>query len=151
MTTERETTAGARSEELFARARSLMPGGVNSPVRAFAAVGGTPRFIERGDGSFLWDVDGNRYVDFVMSWGPLINGHAFPPVVEAIGRTAAHGTSFGAPTRLEIELAELVVRAVPSIEMVRFVSSGTEAAMSAIRLARGYTGRELIVKFAGNY
>jgi len=120
-------------------------------VRAFAAVGGTPLFIERGDGAYIWDVDGNRYLDFVMSWGPLIHGHAFPPVVEQIQHAAARGTSFGAPTEQEVVLASIVTDALPSVEMVRFVSSGTEAAMSAIRLARGYTGRDLIVKFAGNY
>lgn len=139
------------STRLFQRARTLIPGGVNSPVRAFAAVGGTPRFIERGNGPLLWDVDGNRFVDYVMSWGPLINGHAFPPVVEALEKTARLGTSFGAPHPFEVTLAEMVSKAMPAVEMVRFVSSGTEAAMSAIRLARGFTGRDKIVKFAGNY
>jgi glutamate-1-semialdehyde 2,1-aminomutase len=139
------------SNELFARARGLIPGGVNSPVRAFAAVGATPRFIERGEGPYLVDVDGNRYIDYVMSWGPLIHGHAFPPVVEAIERTARLGTSFGAPSPLEVELAAAVTSAMPSVELIRFVSSGTEAAMSAIRVARAFTGRDLIVKFAGNY
>lgn len=139
------------SADWFERAQEIIPGGVNSPVRAFAAVGGTPPFIERGEGPYLWDVDGNRYVDYVMSWGPLILGHAFAPVVEAIGEAAARGTSFGAPSPDEVRLAELVVDAMPSVEMVRFVSSGTEAAMSAIRLARGFTGRDRIVKFAGNY
>jgi len=124
---------------------------VSSPVRAFTAVGGTPRFIERGQGPLLWDVDGNEYIDFVMSWGPLIHGHAFPPVVRAVAEAAASGTSFGAPTKREVRLAELIVDAVPSAEMVRFVSSGTEATMSAIRLARGWTARDKIVKFAGNY
>lgn len=141
----------SRSAELFERARRVLPGGVNSPVRAFAAVGGTPRFMAEGKGPYLWDVDGNRYIDYVMSWGPLIHGHAFPPVLRAIDVAAASGTSFGTPTPGEVTLAEMVVEAVPSIEMVRFVSSGTEATMSAIRLARGYTGRDLIVKFAGNY
>jgi glutamate-1-semialdehyde 2,1-aminomutase len=128
-----------------------MPGGVNSPVRAFRAVGGTPPIVDRGAGARLWDVDGREYLDFVGSWGPLILGHAHPAVVEAITRAAEKGSSFGAPTELEAELAEAVIAAVPSIDMVRFVSSGTEATMSALRLARGATGRELIVKFAGGY
>jgi glutamate-1-semialdehyde 2,1-aminomutase len=128
-----------------------MPGGVNSPVRAFAAVGGTPLFIERASGAHVWDVDGNRYVDYVMSWGPLIHGHAFGPVVRALEAAAPYGTTYGAPTGAEVLLAEAVVDAVPSIEMIRFVSSGTEAAMSAVRLARAATGRAAIVKFAGNY
>jgi len=145
------TPSTCRSSELFERARRLMPGGVNSPVRAFAAVGGTPRFMARGAGCCLWDVDGAEYLDFVMSWGPLIHGHAFPLVLRAIEEAAAAGTSFGAPTEREVVLAETVIGAVPSIEMVRFVSSGTEATMSAIRLARGYTGRDRIIKFAGNY
>lgn len=140
-----------RSEDLFAAAQGVIPGGVNSPVRAFAAVGGTPRFIERGSGPWIWDVDGNRYIDYVMSWGPLIHGHAYGPVVYAVESAAAYGTSYGAPTRAEVDLAERVVESVPSVEMVRFVNSGTEATMSAIRLARGYTGRDVIVKFAGNY
>lgn len=140
-----------KSRTLFRRAQALIPGGVNSPVRAFRAVGGSPRFIERGAGAYLWDADGNRYVDYVMSWGPLINGHAFGPVVYAIESSAAYGTSFGAPTAAEVDLAETVVDAVPSVEMVRFVSSGTEATMSALRLARAATGRDVIVKFAGNY
>lgn len=128
-----------------------MPGGVNSPARAFGAVGGEPIVIERGQGAYLWDVDGNRYVDYVGSWGPQILGHAHPAVVEAVASAARRGTSFGAPTEAENELAELIIAAVPSIEKVRLVSSGTEATMSAIRLARGYTGRDVIVKFAGNY
>ncbi len=128
-----------------------MPGGVNSPARAFGAVGGQPVVVDRGEGCYLWDVDGNRYIDYVASWGPLILGHRHPSVVEAIERTLSHGTTFGAPTRWENELAELVVEAFPSIERVRFVNSGTEASMSAIRLARGYTGRDKIVKFAGCY
>lgn len=140
-----------RSRALFARAEEVLPGGVSSPVRAFNAVGGDPRFIARGSGPYLWDVDGNRYSDFVMSWGPLIHGHAFPAVVEAIESVAPYGTSYGAPTETEVILAEELVNAVPSIDMVRFVSSGTEATMSAIRLARAYTGRDAIVKFAGNY
>jgi glutamate-1-semialdehyde 2,1-aminomutase len=140
-----------RSEELFSRARRVIPGGVNSPVRAFSAVGGTPRFIDHAAGPYLWDVDGNRYVDFVMSWGPLIHGHAFGPVVAAIHHAAEQGTSFGAPTESEVTLASLIADAMPAVQMVRFVNSGTEAAMSAVRLARGVTGRDLIVKFAGNY
>src|SRR5579884_1261167 len=129
------------SDRIFGRSQALMPGGVNSPVRAFKAVGGTPPVIARGAGSHIWDVDGREYVDYVGSWGPLILGHAHPAVVEAVQKAATDGTSFGAPTEREAELAELVIEAVPSIEMVRFVSSGTEAAMSAMRLARGATGR----------
>ncbi len=140
-----------RSDELFAHAREIIPGGVNSPVRAFKAVGGQPRFIERGAGAYLYDVDGNRYIDYVLSWGPLIHGHAHPHVIEAITRTAADGTSFGAPTELEVRLAEMVIAAMPTIEMVRFVNSGTEATMSALRLARAYTRRNKIIKFAGGY
>src|SRR3954463_9238765 len=140
-----------RSHMLFERAQQLMPGGVNSPARAFGGVGGEPVVIERGEGPYIWDVDGNHYVDYVGSWGPLILGHAhrggFPPFKKAAGR----GTSFGAPTEAENELAELIIEAVPSIEKVRLVNSGTEATMSAIRLARGFTGRDVIVKFAGNY
>jgi len=141
----------SRSGELFEEAKRLIPGGVNSPVRAFRSVGGVPRFIERGEGAYLYDVDGNRYIDYVLSWGPLILGHAHPAVVQAITEQAARGTSFGAPTELETDLARLVAEAVPSIEMVRFVSSGTEATMSALRLARAYTGRHKIVKFEGCY
>ncbi|MEP7199755.1 MAG: glutamate-1-semialdehyde 2,1-aminomutase, partial [Chloroflexota bacterium] len=139
------------SEKLFAEAQRLMPGGVNSPVRAFKSVGGTPRFIARGEGAYLFDVDGNRYIDYVMSWGPLILGHAHPAVVEAIRAQAARGTSYGAPTELEVELARLITHAMPSIEMIRFVNSGTEATMSALRLARAFTGRTKIIKFAGGY
>ncbi|MGH2447006.1 MAG: glutamate-1-semialdehyde 2,1-aminomutase [Chloroflexota bacterium] len=139
------------SRELYQRARAVMPGGVSSPVRAYQAVGGEPPFIERGDGPWIWDVDGNRYLDYVLSWGPLINGHAYAPAVRAIEEQVPYGTSFGAPTQSELQLAETLVEAVQSLEMVRFVSSGTEAAMSAIRLARAATGRDLIVKFAGNY
>ena len=145
------TQATNRSSQLFMNAQRLIPGGVNSPVRAFRGVGGTPRFIERGQGAYLYDADGNRYIDYVLSWGPLILGHAHPLVVEAIAFQAARGTSFGAPTELETELASLVIEAVPSIDMVRFVSSGTEATMSALRLARAYTGRHKIVKFEGCY
>jgi glutamate-1-semialdehyde 2,1-aminomutase len=140
-----------RSRSAFARAKRLIPGGVNSPARAFGAVGGEPPFIARGEGPYLYDVDGNRYLDYVGSWGPLILGHAHPRVVEAVTAAMRDGASFGAPTERESELAELIIDAVPSIEMVRLVSSGTEASMSAIRLARGFTGRDLIVKFAGCY
>jgi glutamate-1-semialdehyde 2,1-aminomutase len=140
-----------RSEELFAEAVELMPGGVSSPVRAFKAVGGTPVFVERGEGAYLVDVDGNRYVDYVLSWGPLILGHAHPRVVAALEETVRRGTSYGAPSPLEVELARLVTEAVPSIELVRFVNSGTEATMSAIRLARAFTRRSKIVKFTGCY
>ena len=139
------------SRRVFDRAKRLMPGGVNSPARAFGAVGGEPIVFERGEGAYLYDVDGNRYIDYVGSWGPMILGHRHPKVIEALEQALARGTSFGAPTEAENELAELVVAAVPSVEKVRFVNSGTEATMSAIRLARGYTGREMIVKFAGNY
>jgi glutamate-1-semialdehyde 2,1-aminomutase len=128
-----------------------MPGGVNSPARAFGAVGGTPIVIARGAGAFLWDIDDNRYIDYVASWGPLILGHAHPQVVAAVQDAATRGTSFGAPTEAENTLAELIMAAVPSIERVRLVNSGTEATMSAIRLARGFTGRDAVVKFAGNY
>ena len=141
----------SRSEELFQRARSVIPGGVDSPVRAFGAVGGTPRFIERGDGAYVVDVDGNRAVDYVQSWGALLFGHARAEIVEAAGAAASRGTSFGAPTLAEVELAERIVDAVPGVEQVRLVSSGTEAAMSTIRLARGATGRDLLVKFDGCY
>ena len=140
-----------RSEALFARAQAVIPGGVNSPVRSFGAVGGTPPFIARGAGARVWDVDGNSYVDFLGSWGPLVLGHAHPAVVEAVQRAAADGTSFGAPTEREVHLAELVVAAVPSIELLRLVSSGTEAVMSAVRVARAFTGRAKLVKFNGNY
>ena len=143
-----ETT---QSEKLFAEAQQLIPGGVDSPVRAFRSVGGTPRFISRGEGAAVWDADGNRYTDYVLSWGPLILGHAYPTVVEALQEAAGKGTSYGAPTALENELARLVIDTVPSIEMIRFVNSGTEATMSALRLARAFTGRSKIVKFAGCY
>lgn len=139
------------NRSLFERAKRVMPGGVNSPVRAFKGVGGTPLFLVRGDGARVYDADGREYIDYVGSWGPLILGHAHPAVVSAVSRAAAAGTSFGAPNPLEIELAEIVIRAMPSIELVRFVNSGTEACMSALRLARAYTQRELIVKFAGCY
>ncbi len=140
-----------RSHQLFAVARQLIPGGVNSPARAFGAVGGEPIVFARGEGAYLFDVDGNRYIDYVGSWGPMILGHAHPDVVQAIQQAARRGTSFGAPTEAENELASLIIDAVPSVEKVRLVNSGTEATMSAIRLARGATGRDLIVKFAGNY
>lgn len=141
----------SQSEALFQTAQQLIPGGVNSPVRAFRSVGGTPRFIERGQGAYIWDADGNRYIDYILSWGPLILGHAHEAVVQAIVETAARGTSYGAPTRLENELAELVIQTIPSVEMIRFVNSGTEACMSALRLARAYTKRDKIIKFAGCY
>jgi glutamate-1-semialdehyde 2,1-aminomutase len=140
-----------RSEELFERARRAIPGGVNSPVRAFGAVGGTPRFAVRGEGAYVIDADGNRYIDLVQSWGALLFGHARPEIVEAARAAAARGTTFGAPTEGEVELAERITAAMPSVEMVRLVSSGTEAAMSAIRLARGFTGRDLVLKFEGCY
>src|SRR5678810_627694 len=139
------------SERLFAKAVDLIPGGVNSPVRAFRGVGGTPRFIRSARGATITDVDGNTYIDYVGSWGPMILGHADEEVVAAIQEVAASGTSFGAPTELEVELAQEVIDAVPSIEMVRMLSSGTEATMSAIRLARGVTGRTKLVKFEGCY
>lgn len=140
-----------RSEQLFARARQIIPGGVNSPVRAFRAVGGQPVFIDHGAGAYLYDVDGNQYIDYVGSWGPLIFGHARAEVVEAITRAAQRGTSYGAPTEAETLLAELVIEAMPNVEMVRFVNSGTEATMSALRVARAFTGRQKILKFAGGY
>ncbi|HLF67839.1 MAG TPA: glutamate-1-semialdehyde 2,1-aminomutase [Gaiellaceae bacterium] len=140
-----------RSEELYARARELMPGGVSSPVRAFRAVGGTPFFVERGEGAYLVDVDGRRYVDYVLSWGPLVLGHAHPRVAAVLEQAVRRGTSYGTPSPLEVELAELIRAAMPSLEMLRFVSSGTEATMSALRLARAFTGRSKVVKFTGCY
>jgi glutamate-1-semialdehyde 2,1-aminomutase len=140
-----------QSEALFARAKQSIPGGVNSPVRAFRGVGGSPRFIARGDGSHFFDVDGNEYIDYIGSWGPLILGHRPKPVIDALTSVLELGTSFGAPTGREVELAELIIDAVPSVEMVRLVSSGTEACMTAIRLARGFTGRDLTIKFEGCY
>jgi len=140
-----------RSQKLFHRAQLSIPGGVNSPVRAFKSVGGVPVFFRRGKGAQVWDVDGNCYVDYVGSWGPLIAGHAHPEVIEAVTRAAERGLSFGAPTEAEVELAELLIRLMPAIESVRLVSSGTEATMSAIRLARGHTGRSRIIKFEGCY
>ncbi len=140
-----------KSRALQKRAEKLIPGGVNSPVRAFRSVGGDPPFLVRGEGAYVWDADGNRYIDYVGSWGPLILGHSEPNVIEAILQAAKHGTSFGASTPTEADLAELVTEAFPAVEKVRFVSSGTEATMSAIRLARAYTGRKFIVKFEGCY
>jgi len=140
-----------RSQELFAEAQTLLPGGVDSPVRAFRAVGGQPLFIDRGDGAYLIDVDGNRFVDYVLSWGPLILGHAHPRVVQAISEAASRGTSYGAPSPLEVELAKLVQQFMPNLEMLRFVNSGTEATMTALRLARAYTKRNKIIKFEGCY
>lgn len=139
------------SEELFAKARKVIPGGVNSPVRACRSVGMDPLFIQRAEGSKVFDADGNAYIDYVGSWGPMILGHGHPEVISAIEKVLARGTSFGAPTDLEVELAEMVIEAVPSVEMVRMVNSGTEATMSAVRLARGVTGRDLVVKFDGCY
>ena len=140
-----------KSRELQVRAAGLLPGGVDSPVRAFRAVGGDPPFVERAHGAYLWDADGNKYLDCFGSWGPMILGHAFPPVVEAIQQAALRGASFGASHRFEADLAELVTKCFPSVEKLRFVSSGTEACMSAIRLARGFTGRKFVIKFEGCY
>ena len=140
-----------KSSQLFQEALRLLPGGVNSPARAFHAVGGDPFFIERGKGPYLFDVDGNRYIDYVLSWGPIILGHAHPKVVEALSRAVPRGTSFGAPSSLEVELASLVQSFMPAIQMIRFVNSGTEATMSALRLARAFTKRDKLIKFEGNY
>jgi glutamate-1-semialdehyde 2,1-aminomutase len=140
-----------RNQQLFERAKALIPGGVNSPVRAFRAVGGTPRFVQRAQGAYFWDANDKRYIDYIGSWGPMILGHGHPAVVEAVQKAVLEGFSFGAPTEREIELAEEIVKLVPSIDMVRLVSSGTEAGMSAIRLARGATGRKKIIKFEGCY
>ncbi len=139
------------NDQLFERAQRVIPGGVNSPVRAFRAVGGTPRFIQRAQGAYLWDAQGERYIDYIGSWGPMILGHGHPEVLDAIQRAASEGLSFGAPTEREIELAEAILAHVPSMDMVRLVSSGTEAGMSALRLARGFTGRNTIIKFEGCY
>ena len=139
------------SQQLFSRAQQSIPGGVNSPVRAFKSVGGTPLFMKRAKGAYLYDADDNRYIDYINSWGPMIMGHAFEPVVKAIAEKAADSTSFGAPTELEVEMAELVKSMVPNVDLIRMVSSGTEACMSAIRLARGYTSRNKIIKFEGCY
>lgn len=141
----------SKSDELWSRAKDVIPGGVNSPVRAFRAVGGNPFFVDRAQGPYLFDVDGNRYVDFVQSWGALILGHAHPTVVAAIQDAASRGSSYGAPTQAEVELAESLVRLVPGVEKVRLVNSGTEATMSALRLARAFTGRERVIKFEGGY
>jgi glutamate-1-semialdehyde 2,1-aminomutase len=141
----------SKNDELFARAQRTIPAGVNSPVRAFRSVGGTPRFLTRGEGPYVWDADGKRYIDYVGSWGPAILGHAHPAVVRAVQESAVHGLSFGAPTETEIVMAETLCRRLPSLELVRLVSSGTEATMSALRLARGYSGRAKILKFEGCY
>jgi glutamate-1-semialdehyde 2,1-aminomutase len=146
-----KTLVQQRSELLFARAQQHIPGGVNSPVRAFKSVGGTPLFMKKAKGAYLFDEDGNRYIDYINSWGPMIMGHAYQPVVDAICAKAADSTSFGAPTELEIEMAELIKKMVPGVDLIRMVSSGTEACMSAVRLARGYTGRNKIIKFEGCY
>lgn len=140
-----------RSSALFAQAEKVIPGGVNSPVRAFSAVGGTPIFIEKAKGAYLYDADGNTYIDYINSWGPMILGHAYQPVVDAVVAKAKLGTSFGTPTEIETKIAELAVSMVPNIDKIRFVNSGTEACMSAVRLARGFTGKEKIIKFAGCY
>lgn len=140
-----------KSQALFEKAGKVIPGGVNSPVRAFRSVGGTPVFMQHAKGAYMYDVDGNRYVDYINSWGPMILGHAYEPVVKAIQEYATYSTSFGAPTELEVTVAELIISMVPNIEMVRMVNSGTEACMSALRLARGYTGRNKVIKFEGNY
>jgi glutamate-1-semialdehyde 2,1-aminomutase len=140
-----------KSQALFERAQKSIPGGVNSPVRAFKSVGGTTVFMKSAKGAYLYDADGNKYIDYIASWGPMILGHAYEPVVKAIQEKALGSTSFGAPTELEIEIAELIISMVPNIDLIRMVSSGTEACMSAIRLARGYTGRNKIIKFEGHY
>src|SRR6202451_1854878 len=140
-----------KSSELFQRAQKTIPGGVNSPVRAFRSVGGTPLFIRKAKGSYLYDADGNKYIDYIASWGPMILGHAHEEVVKAIQEKAIHSTSYGAPTELEIEMAELIISMVPNVDLIRMVSSGTEACMSAIRLARGYTGKNKFIKFEGHY
>ena len=140
-----------RSSALFAQAKKVIPGGVNSPVRAFKAVGGTPIFIKKAKGAYLFDEDGHRYIDYISSWGPLILGHGYKPVVEAVQKQADKGTSYGIPTALETKIAELATSMAPNIDKIRFVNSGTEACMSAVRLARGYTSREKIIKFSGCY
>jgi len=140
-----------KSKELFERAQKSIPGGVNSPVRAFKSVGGTPLFMQKAKGAYMHDADGNQYIDFIASWGPMILGHAHEPIVKAIQEKAVDSTSFGAPTELEIDMAELILSMVPNVDMIRMVSSGTEACMSAVRLARGYTGRNKIIKFEGHY
>jgi glutamate-1-semialdehyde 2,1-aminomutase len=140
-----------KSKQLFERAQQSIPGGVNSPVRAFKSVGGTPIFFNKAKGAYLYDADGNRYIDYIASWGPMILGHAYDPVVKAIQEYAAYSTSYGAPTELEIEMAELIISMAPNVDLVRMVSSGTEACMSSLRLARGYTGKNKVVKFEGHY
>ncbi len=140
-----------KSKKLFTRAQKSIPGGVNSPVRAFKSVGGTPLFIKKAKGAYIYDADGNEYIDYIASWGPMILGHAYKPVVKAIRKYAQYSTSYGAPTELEIKMAELIISMVPNVDMIRMVSSGTEACMSVIRLARGYTGKNKIIKFEGNY
>src|ERR1043165_7501814 len=140
-----------KSEELFNRAQSSIPGGVNSPVRAFKSVGGTPVFMSKAKGAYLYDADGNKYIDYINSWGPSILGHAYEPIVKAIQEKVLDSTSFGAPTELEIEIAELIKSMVPNVDLIRMVSSGTEACMSALRLARGYTGKNKFIKFEGCY
>ena len=145
------TTSASRNATLFDRSKKIIPGGVNSPVRAFKAVGGTPRFVQRAKGAYFWDADGKRYIDYIGSWGPMILGHGHPAVLDAVQKAMVDGFSFGAPTEREVELAEEIIKLVPSIEMLRMVSSGTEAAMSALRLARGATGRSKIIKFEGCY
>ena len=140
-----------RSSELFELAQKVIPGGVNSPVRAFKAVGGHPIFVEKAKGAYLYDMDGNRLIDYINSWGPMILGHAYDPVVNAVIEKSKNGTSFGMPTEIETQIAELAIKMVPNIDKIRFVNSGTEACMSAVRLARGYTGRDKIIKFAGCY
>ena len=149
--TQTQIQTPSRNDVLFERAKKLTPGGVNSPVRAFKAVGGTPRFVQRAQGAYFWDADGKRYIDYIGSWGPMILGHGHPAVIEAVQKAMMDGFSFGAPTEREVEMAEEITKLVPSIEMLRLVSSGTEAAMSALRLARGATGRSKIIKFEGCY
>ncbi len=146
-----KSSKAKKSAAAFDRAQSVIPGGVNSPVRAFRSLGGVPRFIKKAEGAYVEDIDGNQYIDYVGSWGPMLLGHADPDVIKAVKKAASSSTSFGAPTLIEIELASLVCEMVPSIEKVRFVNSGTEATMSAVRLARGFTGRDKIIKFEGNY
>ncbi len=151
MSIDIEGGSTSSNDALFARAQQVIPGGVNSPVRAFRAVGGTPRFITRAQGAYMWDAEGRRYIDYIGSWGPMILGHGHPAVLDAVLKAAADGFSFGAPTEREVELAEAIIALVPSVEQIRLVSSGTEAGMSALRLARGATGRSKIVKFEGCY
>src|SRR3954447_12458374 len=150
-TLERPSMDTTKSRDLFERAQRSIPGGVNSPVRAFKSVGGTPLFIKKAKGAYLYDADGNKYLDYINSWGPMILGHAYEPVVKAIQEQAVYSTSYGAPTELEIKIAELIKSMVPNVDLIRMVSSGTEACMSAIRVARGYTGRNKIIKFEGCY